>query len=293
MYFLTSAIEGMKRRWLATVLVAFGGVALLSASSAIGVWSYWLSQSNANLETQRTASAFLATTEDAAANQILSQVQKLPNIDSARLLGTEEFLGYLKSHFPTLAEMVAGLGNDVIPRLIEIKLSAELDASTRAEALAEVQSVPQILRVDDGAARVEQALNSLHWLSMSGSSLAIGLWIVLLIVCLGHYQSAIQAQSTEMNLLRSFGATKISLFIPWALEALFQAVLTGFLAVVVLLVLRLKLLTAYNDFFGTIGYEPLRWSFYYLPYAFIFTSGLAFIAHILGGSLAFVRSKVV
>lgn len=293
MYFLNAALAGMRRRWLATSLVSFGGVALLSAAGAIGLWSYWLSQSNANLTTQRTASAFLDTVDDSAATHILEQVQKVSGVEHARIVSSEEFTNYLKDHFPNLADLVVGLGADVIPRLVEINLPGSLASAARAEILADIQSIPQVVRVDDGSSRVEKALGSIHWLSISGMGLAVGLWAVLLIVCLGHYQSALHSQLSEMQLLRSFGASKLSLFLPWIFEALFQSLLTGILAVITLLAAKGQLLDAYNDFFGTIGFEPLHWSLAILPAAFAGACLLALSAHLLGGSLAFFRSKLV
>jgi cell division protein FtsX len=293
MYFLTAAINGMQRRWLATSLVSFGGVALLSAAGAIFLWSFWLSQENANLTTKRTASAFLDTADDAVVAKTLQSVLQVRGVENARIISATEFNDYLKNHFPTLADLVTGLGADVIPRMIEVTLSQLSNASSHAEILADIQSVPQVLRVDDGSARVEKALNSIHWLSMSGMGLAIGLWAVLFIVCLGHYQSALHASLAEMQLLRSFGATKLSLLLPWTLEAILQSLLTGILSVLVLFFGKTRLLEGYNDFFGTIGFEPLQWSATFLPITFLAALALALSAHLLGGSIAFFRSKLV
>lgn len=292
MYFLKTCLDGMHRRWLASALVVFGGVALVCSGAAIGLWAFWLSQENVNFTAQRNASVLIDTTDDSVVLSIAQQITKVSGVAAARAIAPEEFSAYLKDHFPVVGDLLTGLGNDVIPRFVEVNIPLSHNSSERAEVLADIQSLPQVLRVEDSAPRVEKALSSLHWLGISGFGLAIGLWGVLCIVCLGHYQGAFQGQISEMQLLRSFGATKFSLFLPWLLEGLLQATLTAILSLGVLAYVHQGLFSAYNDFFGTVGFEPLRFSLSYLPFVFFGALLLALGAHVLGGSVAFLRSKI-
>jgi cell division protein FtsX len=155
-----------------------------------------------------------------------------------------------------------------------------------------IKAIKNVARVDDGADRLGSAIHSLAWLSYGGIILAIGLWVVLLIVCLGHYQSIFYTDAQEIHLIRSFGASKFSIFLPWLLEAVVQSVVTGLICVVVLIVGRGYLTEVYNQFFGALGYEPFvleNGNFAILAIAILL---LALIAHVLGGLFALMRGKI-
>lgn len=292
MYFLSAAFSGMRRRFVASLLSVFGGAALLTASASLGLWAYWLQGQNDHLKAVRSASVFIDTADDAVVEEVLTKAMQVKGVETARIVGAEEFNAFLKQHFPELQEALNGIGDDVIPRMLEIVFPAELNSFARKEAVGELASIPSVARVDDGAARLGKALSSLRWLSVGGAILAAGLWAVLFIVCLGHYQSILYTDAQEIQLIRSFGATKAAILLPWLIEAVAQSLLIGAICSVALFSGRAYLADVYNQFFGTIGYEPFQLD---IGGAFLVAMAMALAAlaaHVLAGLSALLRGRI-
>ena len=292
MYFLKSALSGMSRRLVASILVVFGGSALLVAIVSIGLWSYWLGFEKQNLQSARSATVFVAGTENSAVEEVLTKVQQLSGVDSARMVAVEEFQGFLKEHFPDLSASVESLGTDVLPRTLEVNFPLGSDPFSHKKTVDELRAIPGVMRVDDGVVRMQKALSSLEWLSMGGALLAVGLWGVLLLVCLGHYQSILYTDAQEIQLIRSFGATKFEIFLPWLLEAVVQSLCTGVLCVICLFIGKNYLVDLYNQFFGVLGYQPFSLDWQRTFWIAAVVIGAAFTAHTLAGLAALVRGNI-
>jgi cell division protein FtsX len=292
MYFLMSAISGMKRRMVASVLTVFGGAALLTASAAIGLWSMWLTGQKDHLRAARSASVFVDTAEVKTVEEVLTKVMQVKGVESARIVSAQEFEGFLQEHFPDLHEAIAGLGEEVIPKMLEVVFPVDLDNYEREETVDAIATIANVTRIDDGATRIGKALTSLRWLGMGGTALAIGLWLVLFVVCLGHYQNILYTDAQEIQLIRSFGGTKFEILLPWMIEALLQSVLTGIFCIVVLFSGKSYLAELYNQFFGTLGYEPFQIDTAKFFLAAVSMAGMAFVAHVLAGFTALFRGRI-
>jgi cell division protein FtsX len=292
MYFLRVALMGIRRRWFASLLTVLGSAALLAAIAAIGMWSYWLGWEQANLKANRTAAVFVNSTENAVVEEVYRSAKSVPGVDSVRLVSVEEFNDYLKEHFPDLAEMLQGLGYDVVPRMLEVTLPVGNSAEAHKQTLQEIAKLPNVLRVDDGLERLGKALSSLTWLSMSGLAICAGLWFVLFIICLGHYQGILFTELQEYQLIRSFGASRGWILLPWFVEAFLHSLMGGLICLLFVSIGKEKISELYNQFFGTLGYEPFLVDFSVIFYVsgLVFLVGLA--AHMLGALLALVRGHL-
>jgi len=155
-----------------------------------------------------------------------------------------------------------------------------------------IGQIANVARVDDGAARLGKALTSLHWLGTGGTALAIGLWAVLFVVCLGHYQNILYTDAQEISLIRSFGATKMAILMPWLAEAVLQSLLTGLFCIAVLFSGKAYLAELYNQFFGTLGYEPFRLDMATFALSALSMVGMALAAHVLAGLAALFRGRI-
>jgi cell division protein FtsX len=155
-----------------------------------------------------------------------------------------------------------------------------------------IGAIANVTRVDDGSARLGKAFLSLRWLGYGGAALAVGLWAVLFVVCLGHYQNILYTDAQEIQLIRSFGATKISILFPWLIEAVLQSLLTGLFCIAVLFTGRSYLAEVYNQFFGTLGYEPFRLDVANFLLAGAAMVGMALLAHTMAGVLALFRGRI-
>lgn len=292
MYFLSAAFSGMRRRLMSSLLSMFGGAALLTASASLGLWAYWLEGQNTHLKAVRSASVFIDSVDNTVVEDVLTKVIQTKGVETARMVSAEEFTTFLKEHFPELPEALAGLGDDVIPRMIEVVFPAELNSFARRETVQALSSIESVARVDDGAARLGKALLSLRWLSYGGAALCVGLWLVLFVVCLGHYQNILYTDYQEIQLIRSFGATKFAIFLPWFIEAVVQSLFTGLLCTAALFVGRTYLADVYNQFFGTIGYEPFRLAANETVLAALVLCVVALLAHVLAGLSTLMRGRI-
>lgn len=292
MYFLNAALSGMKRRLMASLLMVFGGAALLTACTAIGLWSYWLMGQKDSVKAARSASVFVDSSNSPVVEEVLTKVMQMQGIESARIVSPEEFRSFLKQHFPDLNEALADLGPDVIPRMLEVIFPAESNVFARQETVSALAKIPNVGRVDDGSSRLVKALRSLQWLSYGGTALSIGLWVVLFIVCLGHYQNILYTDAQEIQLIRSFGATKFSILLPWMIEAVLQSLLTGLFCIVILFSGKTYLAELYNQFFGTIGYEPFRIDLPQFLLSAMAVVLMALVAHVLAGLAALMRGRI-
>lgn len=292
MYFLNSALSGMRRRLMTSILTVFGGAALLTAAAAIGLWSFWLTGQQDHLKAARSASVFLDSIESPVVEEVLTKVMQVNGVESARIVSAQEFEGFLREHFPDLHEALAGLGDEVVPRMLEVVFPAEGNPFTRKEAVGAIASLKNVARVDDGSVRLGKALTSLQWLGFGGTVLAAGLWLVLFIVCLGHYQNILYTDAQEIQLIRSFGGTKLAILGPWMIEAAIQSLATGLFCVIVLFAGRSYMAEIYNQFFGTLGYEPFRIDFASFLLSAAAVAGMALAAHTLGGLVALFRGRI-
>ena len=292
MYFLKAALSGMRRRLVPSVLAILGGSALLTAAAAIGLWSLWLMGQQDHFKAARSASVFIDSADPAAVEEALTRVMEIKGVETARIVSKEEFQAFLKQHFPDLHEALATLGDEVIPRMLEVVFPADTDSFTRTETVGAIAGVANVARVDDGSLRLGRALRSLQWLGYGGLTLAIGLWVVLFIVALGHYQNILYTDHQEIQLIRSFGATKGAILLPWLIEAVVHSLATGVLCVVALLTGKGYLSELYNQFFGTIGYDAFRIDVSSFALAAAAVVGLAFVAHVLAGLAALLRGRI-
>lgn len=292
MYFLKAALSGMKRRLVASLLAVLGGSALLTAAAAIGLWSLWLTGQQDHIKAARSASVFIDSAEPNVVEEALTRVMQIRGVETARIVSQEEFQAFLRQHFPDLHEALASLGDEVVPRMLEVVFPVEADAFSRREVVDSIAKVPNIARVDDGSLRLGKALNSLRWLGYGGAFLAIGLWVVLFIVCLGHYQNILYTDAQEIQLIRSFGATKVEIILPWLIEAVMQSAAIATLCVSVLFAGRAYLSELYNQFFGTIGYDAFHIDLASFSLAAFAILGMALVAHVLAGLLALIRGRI-
>jgi cell division transport system permease protein len=292
MYFLRAALSGMRRRFVASLLTIFGGAALLTASAAIGLWSLWLMGQQDHIKAARSASVFVENTDPAVIEDVLTKVLQIRGVEAARIVTVEEFKSFLKQHFPDLAEAMASLGDDVVPRMLEVVFPPDATSVSRKDAVDNIARVANVTRVDDGSDRLGKALISLRWLGYGGGALAIGLWVVLFIVCLGHYQNILYSDAQEIQLIRSFGATKGAIFLPWLIEALIQSVSTGVLCILAIFAGRVYLTDLYNQFFGTIGYDAFHIDLVTFTLSAGAITGMALLAHVAAGLAALLRGRI-
>ncbi len=293
MYFLNSALSGMRRRAASTLITIAAGTALMTALSAVGVWSWWLGFEKKNLKADRTAAVFVESNEKSGGvEDVLARVLDIPGVATARIVSAQEFTAYLKDHFPDLAEAVGGLGDDILPQSLEVELTPQADEMAREQTVRSIGAVGGVQRVDDGGDRTRRAMASLHWLSVGGVGLGVGLWLVMLVMCLGHYQNVLHSDLQEVQLIRSFGATRIAILAPWMAEGLVQSAGVAVASGLAIFGMRERAVSLYNEFFGTIGYEPISVG---VSAVLLIVGGVflvSLLAHMIGAFTALARGKI-
>ncbi|MCO5143736.1 MAG: hypothetical protein M9962_11660 [Oligoflexia bacterium] len=292
MYFLKAALLGIRRRLLSSLLLVVGSSSILLAMAAIGLWSNWLLQQNENMKAHRSVAIFVDSRNDSDVEDVLTKIMQVKGVDSARIISTEEFQSFLSQHFPDLAAAVDGLGLDIIPRSLEVFFSKDIHYFERLETVRTLEGLSGVQRVDDGMDRMASALTSIRWLGLGGYFLLFSLYGVFLFVCVGHYQNLLYSEAQELSLVRSFGATKFMIVLPWIFEGFFQSVAVGLVVGVSLLGGKTYLLEVYNQFFGTVGYDPFHFEFTNLLLIIFASMILSFLAHLFSSGLALLRWRL-
>lgn len=292
MYFLDLAIAGIKRRWVTSSLCFVATFVLLLSSASIGLWSYWLIWDESKPVASRSATAFINIQDEAQTDRILEDILFLPGVFTARFVERSEFRAYLEEAFPDFAEKVKVIGDHVIPRMIELTFDKASTPSTRVTSLQKIRVLPGVYRVDDGQKFVAASLKPVNWLSNAGLVLALGLWLVLVLVALGHYQGILQKDWEEVQLIRSFGAGRYWILLPWSVEALCHSLLGAVVAMAIILFGKGYLTILFNRFFNILGYESFTVNQSILIILAASLLLMSFTAHMLGGVLAVIRGKI-
>lgn len=292
MYFLALALSGLKRRWVTSSLCFLATFILLISCASIGLWSYWLIWDESKPVASRSATVFVNAKSEGHVDRILEDILFLPGVYTARYIEKSEFKDYLRDSFPDFAEKIESLGDRVIPDMIELTFDKASLRLTRQTSLQKIGAIPGVHRVEDGEQLITSAMRPIQWLSRAGFVLALGLWGVLVLVALGHYQGILQRDWEEVQLLRSFGAGRYWILLPWSVEALLHSLAGALLATAAIGLGRGYLSMLFNKFFNILGYEPFTLN----QQVFLVLAGslivLSFTAHLAGGMLAIVRGKI-
>ncbi|MGK4455905.1 hypothetical protein, partial [Klebsiella pneumoniae] len=73
-----------------------------------------------HLKAARSASVFIDSAEPAVVEETLTKVMQVKGVETARIVSSEEVQAFLKQHFPDLHVAIASLGDEVIPRMLEV-----------------------------------------------------------------------------------------------------------------------------------------------------------------------------
>lgn len=292
MHILNFALASMARRIFASSLMLVATTVVVGAGTIVFLWSYWLGNDQANLRAHRTATVFVDTTDTQEAEKTLQQIRAMPGVLEAKPVPMTDFMNYLRVQFPDVAQAMEGMSADAFPSLIEVVVPKEEDDYRRTQVFDQILRISAVGRVDIGARQFQGALGTLNWLGQGGMILAAGLWLVLLIASLGHFQSIQLREAQELKLLRSMGAGEYWIWLPWLLEALLYSVFATAIGMALFWNAQGLIAGFFNQFFVALGYDTFAFTapiFLNIGIGMFMT---AFVAHSLGGFLAILRGKL-
>lgn len=293
MYFLKQALAGMQRRLFTSFLMLLATVAILLSGATIVLWAHWLGGEQGNARAARQASVFVDSVDGTVVAGVLTKIRALPGVEEAKQIAVEEFLGYLRKKFPDIAEAMAGMAADAFPSMIEVTLPRETSSAERGATLETILTVPGVARVDNGAKQIAAAQESLSWLGRGGMGLGIGLWFVLVVVALGHYQSVLHKEALEIQLLKGFGADPLWICLPWVIEAAIYAAAGALTALAAIWWGQRYVADLFNQFFEMLGYESFALDAHLFVVSGVGMFVAAFLAQAIGGAIAALRGKLV
>ena len=286
MYFLKQSIAGLKRRAFASIFMLLSTSVLLFSITALSFWSFWILNEEKNFQVQRNISILLNTSKEAEVEDIHNSVAKVENVENVRTVPLIEVLEHMEKLGTEFIE------DTTAPRILEITLSRFIQSEERKKAIRSISSINGIGYVETGKQFMKTSRKSISWLGYTAAIISVILFLVLIIISVGHFQNIYSNEKKELKLIQSFGGRQHWILLPWITESFFYSIVTVFTCSIGLWYGKTFLSGTFNHFFESIGYEKVTLEPNIFALFALFTFLGAFVAHSTGSLIAFVRSSI-
>ena len=216
--------------------------------------------------------------------RLKEQIQGFPEVREVRYRSKEEALKILEERLQGRKELLRGLPQNPLPPSLEIQLRLEYQNSGGVKGLVKkLQGTSEVEDLQFGAEWLERfsafvALMKVLSLSLGGLLLVTTIFVISNTIRLNIY-----ARREEIEIMRSVGATGMSIRAPFYIEGVFQGLLGAFLA--------LGLLFLFFQLFLAKVYEPLKNILGNFPVQFLTAEQAAAMA-LTGVVLGFLGTQV-
>ncbi|GAA5436235.1 cell division protein FtsX [Deinococcus aquaticus] len=166
------------------------------------------------LESQVEVAAFLRP--DAQDEQLLSQVQALPQVTQATLVTSEQVLTEMTQDSPYTRDAAALVGNP-FPDTLRMRVARVEDSRSVAAA---VSALPGVEDVEYGAGYVDPTVKTLTAVRGAGYALVGLLLLGTLFNILNAVRVAMYSRRDEISVMRLLGATRGFIRMPHVIEGL-------------------------------------------------------------------------
>lgn len=230
-YFLREAAIGLLRSWKVSWLAVLtigvslyvGGLLLLVSANLEEMIGEW--KDKARVVVYLTAAATAQETAALRAELTVSPaVATLAEIDSAT--ASERF----RQAFPSMADLLAGLGPNALPPSFEVTLRREAAGATALAWIGELRTRRGVAMVDDDRdwlRQVETVLQMVRGVGLVLSAVLLGaaIFTIASVVRLTSY-----LYRDEIAVMRLVGATELYIRGPFYVEGILQGLLGGLFA---------------------------------------------------------------
>lgn len=265
LYFLRRALRNMLQSpvlsgaaiftvGVALALLAFFAIAVLNVQRLTATWAAELA-----------IVAYLEQPPDASSlNRWLSEIRNYPEVAEVTYLSREEALRRFASRLGSDRDLLEGLGNDVLPASLEIRLKPEHRQSTQAvvERLGRNKAFGELHYGREWLERFEAFLLLLR---TAGAALGGFLTLAALVIVANTIKLTLYARQDELEAMTMVGATALFIKLPYLIEGALQGLFGGIMALLVSFVaFRILLQKSLGSLLlmtgiDTIEFLPLHW----------------------------------
>lgn len=229
-YFLRRALRNMRLSpVLSVAAVCTVGVALaLLAFFAIAVLN--VQRLAANWAADLAIVAYLEQPPDAATlNRWLNEIRAYPEVEAVTYVSREEAYQRFRERLKSDADLLEGLGAEVLPASLEVRLKAERRQDTAAvvERLGRTKAFGELHYAREWLERFEAFLLLLRTV---GAALGGFLALAALVIVTNTIKLTLYARQDELEAMTMVGATAMFIKLPYLIEGALQGLCGGLLA---------------------------------------------------------------
>jgi cell division transport system permease protein len=229
-YFLRRALRNMRLSpVLSVAAVCTVGVALaLLAFFAIAVLN--VQRLAANWAADLAIVAYLEQPPDAATlTRWLNEIRAYPEVDTVTYVSSEEAYQRFRERLKSDADLLEGLGAEVLPASLEVRLKPERRQDTAAvvERLGRTKAFGELHYAREWLERFEAFLLLLRTI---GAALGGFLALAALVIVTNTIKLTLYARQDELEAMTMVGATAMFIKLPYLIEGALQGLCGGLLA---------------------------------------------------------------
>ena len=207
---------------VALALLAFFAIAVLNVQRLTATWSAELA-----------IVAYLEQPpEGPVLNRWLSEIRAYPEVAEVTYVSRQEAYRRFKQRLGSDADLLEGLGAEVLPASLEIRLKPEQRAETAAvvERLGRNQAFGELHYGREWLERFEAFLLLLR---TAGAALGGFLILAALVIVANTIKLTLYARQDELEAMTMVGATSLFIKLPYLIEGTLQGLCGGILALLV------------------------------------------------------------
>jgi cell division transport system permease protein len=232
-YFLRRALRNMR---LSPVLSA---AAIFTVGVALALLGFF---AIAVLNVQRLTTSWVADLAivayleqppaNATLDRWLAEIRAYPEVAAVTYVSREEAFQRFRARLGSDAELLEGLGPEILPASLEIRLKPERrqDTATVVERLGRNQALGELHYAREWLERFEAFLVLLRSI---GAALGGFLTLAALVIVSNTIKLTLYARQDELEAMTMVGATALFIKLPYLIEGALQGLFGGLLAVLV------------------------------------------------------------
>jgi cell division transport system permease protein len=232
-YFIVRALRNMRQSPVLSAAAVFTvGVALaLLAFFAIAVLN--VQRLTASWASELAIVAYLEQPPDSAGlNRLLGEIRGYAEIADVKYISRQEAMQRFRQRLAKDADLLDGLGPDLLPASLEIRLKPEHRAQT-ATVVARLERNPALSELHYGREWLERLEAFLTLLRTLGAGLGGFLVLAALVIVANTIKLTLYARQDELEAMTLVGATAMFIKLPYLIEGGLQGLLGGVVALLV------------------------------------------------------------
>lgn len=231
-YFFREALVNLARGWkvslvaVLTIAVSLfvGGAFLLVSRNLLASVERWRGE-------MRVVIYLQPETPEPVVRRLAAEAERAPGAAAVEVVSAEAARRRFQEAFPSLSDLVEGLGDEPLPASLEIALADPARRPPELRAwLDGWRRRPEVSMVDDDREWLGQLETAVAVLRTVGLALGVGLMVAAVFTIGSVIRLTAYLHSDEISVLRLVGATEFYIRGPFYAEGFLQGLLGGLLA---------------------------------------------------------------